>query len=164
MYVKVILTPAYWSIMVQSCYGGAIITLSFALKADTSPRIAMEFILVTTSYCSLRLYYMLLPFSGTFSLSSFLPPLQISPSPRLINLPGLRQVMLYAEEPSLTLEVWVNWIPPLPYFSGRRTPVCPREPFGSRRRQTTEMIIINTGLCSKNLTWINSFNPRRCEQ
>lgn len=68
----------------------------------------MEFILVTTSYCSLRLYYMLLPFSGTFSLSSFLPPLQISPSPRLINLPGLRQVMLYAEEPSLTLEVWIN--------------------------------------------------------
>lgn len=51
---------------------------------------------------------MLLPFSGTFSLSSFLPPPQISPSPRLINLPGLRQVMLYAGEPSLTLEVWVN--------------------------------------------------------
>lgn len=151
--------------MVQSCYVDAIITLSFALKAETPQRIATEFILVTTSSSSLRLYYMLLPFSGTFSLSSFPPPLQISPSSLLTNLQGLRQVMLYAEEPSLTLEVWVNWTPPLPYFSGGCKPVCPQEPFGSRGRQTTEkMIIINTGLCSKNLTWINSFNPRRCEQ
>lgn len=94
--------------MVQSCYIDAIITLSFALKAETPQRIAMEFILVTTASNSLRLYYMLLPFSGTFSLSSFPPPLQISPSSLLTNLQGLRQVMLYAGEPSLTLEVWVN--------------------------------------------------------
>lgn len=150
--------------MVQSCYVDAIITLSFALKADTPQRIAMEFTLVTTSSSSLRLCYTLLPFSGTFSLSSFPSPLQISPSSCLTNLQGLRQVMLYAGEPSLTLEVWVNWTPPLPYFSGRCMPVCPQEPFASNGTQTTEMMIINTGLCSKNLTWISSFNPRRCEQ
>lgn len=114
-------------------------------------------------FSSLRLYYTLLPFSGTFSLFSFPPPLQISPSSHLTSLQGLRQVMLYSGEPSLTLEVWVNWTPPLPYFSGGCKPVCPQEPFGSPGRQTTE-IIINTGLCSKNLTWINSFNPHRCEQ
>lgn len=49
MYVKVILTLAYQYPIVQSCYVGAVITLSFALRADTPQRIAMEFTLVTTS-------------------------------------------------------------------------------------------------------------------
>lgn len=68
----------------------------------------MEFILVTTLSISLRLYYMLLPLSGTFFLSSFQPPLHISPSSLLINLQGLRRVMFYAGEPSLTLQVWIS--------------------------------------------------------
>lgn len=66
----------------------------------------MEFILVTTPSVSLRLYYTLLPLSGTFflpfSLHSRYPLLP------LINLQGLREVMVYFGEPSLTLEVWVS--------------------------------------------------------
>lgn len=65
----------------------------------------MEFILVTTLSVSLRLYSVLCLCLETFFLSA---PLQISPSPRMINLQGLREVMVYFGEPSLTLEVWVS--------------------------------------------------------
>lgn len=77
--LKVTLTLAYWSCRVQPCCVTAIITLPFAFKIDTPSGDSNGIYFSHNTLCFFTALLYALAFVWNF-LSSFQPPLQISPS------------------------------------------------------------------------------------